>query len=145
MAEAPVTSETDKLAIRALLERYADAVVRGDAADWRATWSEQGAEWHMPGGLYRGVDAIVERWRDRMAQFDRVMFRVSIGDIAVEGDTATVRSCTSETFCRAGEVLPEIRGRYDDVLARRDGRWRFVQRHFSRLGAGPPGTLLEGE
>ncbi|MDR2858692.1 MAG: nuclear transport factor 2 family protein, partial [Novosphingobium sp.] len=37
----------DRLAIRELLETYADAVTRADAAAWGDTWAEDG-EWSMP-------------------------------------------------------------------------------------------------
>ncbi len=37
----------DRLAIRELLEAYADAVNRCDAVGWGATWAED-AEWSLP-------------------------------------------------------------------------------------------------
>lgn len=120
----------DKLAIRELLEAYADAVIRKDADDWGATWTGD-ALWEIGGGTYEGREAIVARWASRVAAFDWIMFRVSVGRIDIAGDRATVRSYTAETFGKGDAPRREIFGRYDDELVR-DGRdWRFQRRTFA--------------
>ncbi len=47
-------SSEDRLALRDLLDTYADAVSRADGEAWAATWTED-AEWHLPGlGTIKG-------------------------------------------------------------------------------------------
>lgn len=120
----------DKLAIRELFETYADAVIRRDAADWGATWAAD-ARWEISGTSYDGRAAIVARWRERVAEFDWIMFRVAIGRITVTGHDATARSYTTETFGLPGGSRRETFGRYDDDLVREDDGWRFRRRRFA--------------
>jgi hypothetical protein len=58
-----------RLAIRELLESYADAVTRRDAEAWGATWAED-AEWSLPDypeiGTTHGREAIVAMWVEAM-------------------------------------------------------------------------------
>jgi len=128
----------DRLAIRELLETYADAVNRVDAGDWGATWAEDG-RWSMPDypqfPAVHGRDAIVETWVGAMAQFPGVVFVATPGSIAVEGDRATVRSYTSEVYDQDGATKRD-RGLYDDVCVKRDGTWLFLSRTFKNIHRG---------
>jgi len=67
----------DRVAIRALLDAYCDAICRNDAHDWAATWAED-AFWSLPDfpeiGEVRGKTAIVEAWKAAMAQHPGVVF-----------------------------------------------------------------------
>lgn len=62
----------DRLAIRELLEAYADAVCRSDAEDWGATWADD-AEWSLPDypeiGTTKGKAAIVAMWTEAMKAY----------------------------------------------------------------------------
>ena len=55
----------DRLALRELLETYADAVTRCDAQAWGDTWAED-AQWSLPDypeiGTTQGRAAIVAMW-----------------------------------------------------------------------------------
>ena len=53
----------DELAIRDLVNRYSDAVVRRDAKAWGDTWAEN-AEWYILGNSICGRVEIVERWQE---------------------------------------------------------------------------------
>jgi uncharacterized protein (TIGR02246 family) len=125
----------DRLAIRELLDSYADAVCRVDAEDWGATWAED-AVWALPDypelGEVRGKAAIVEMWKGAMAQYPGVVFVATVGSIEVKGDTATVRSYTSEVYDQAG-VTKRDRGRYEDVCVKQDGKWLFKSRTFKNV------------
>lgn len=122
----------DRLAIRELLEAYADAVTRRDAHDWGATWV-QDAEWSLPDypeiGTTKGREAIVAMWIEAMKGYPGIMFQAWPGSILVEGDRATVRSYTSELYDKDGKVHRD-RGRYEDVCIKIDGRWYFQSRSF---------------
>jgi ketosteroid isomerase-like protein len=125
----------DRLAIRELLDVYADAVCRIDADDWGATWAEDGV-WALPDypeiGEVRGKAAIVEMWKGAMTQYPGIVFVASTGAIVVKGDRATVRSWTSEVYDHDG-VTKRDRGCYDDVCVKRDGKWLFLSRSFRNV------------
>ncbi|AZI35698.1 hypothetical protein NT2_07_00130 [Caenibius tardaugens NBRC 16725] len=125
----------DRLAIRELLETYADAVTRNDASAWGATWAEDG-EWSLPDypeiGTTKGRDAIVAMWLEAMKAYPGIMFEAWPGSIEVEGDVARVRSYTSEVYDQDGQTKRD-RGVYDDVCVKRDGTWQFRSRSFRNI------------
>lgn len=125
----------DRLAIRELIEAYADAVCRRDAAAWSATWAED-AEWSIPDvpgfGTPKGRAAIVSIWQEAMAHFPGLLFRAWPGSIEVTGDHAAVRSYTSETYDRDGRTFRD-EGLYEDHCVKLDGQWLFASRTFRRL------------
>ena len=132
--EGPVE---DRLAIRELLEAYADAVCQVDAEAWAATWAED-STWEMPDypefGSISGRDKIVATWKAAMAQYPGVLFVATPGSIVIDGNRATVRSYTSEVFDdkTTGKTTRD-RGRYDDVVVKQGGRWLFKRRRFKKL------------
>jgi ketosteroid isomerase-like protein len=128
----------DRLAIRELLDAYADAVCTVDADAWGATWVED-SEWDLPEipevGKITGHANIVAAWKAAMAQFPGMIFTATPGSIRVEGERAWVRSYTSEVYDKDG-VTQRERGRYDDVLVKRSGRWLFKKRTFRNIHRG---------
>ncbi|WP_226016397.1 nuclear transport factor 2 family protein [Novosphingobium sp. FKTRR1] len=125
----------DRLAIRELLETYADAVTRLDADAWIATWAED-AEWSLPDypelGTTHGRPAIRAMWVEAMKGYPGIMFEAWPGAIEVTGDTAVVRSYTAEVYDQNGQTHRD-RGQYDDTLVKIDGRWLFRSRSFRNI------------
>jgi ketosteroid isomerase-like protein len=125
----------DRLALRDLLDTYADAVTRCDAQDWGQCWAED-SEWSLPDfpqlGTIRGKAAIVATWVEAMKHFPGIVFQAWPGAMQVDGDTAVVRSYTCEVYDRDG-VTKQDRGRYDDVCVKIAGRWYFKSRTFRSL------------
>ncbi|AMK19636.1 MULTISPECIES: nuclear transport factor 2 family protein [Sphingobium] len=125
----------DRIAIRELLESYASAVCEADSAAWGATWAEEGV-WTLPDytgiGRVEGRDAIVTKWIEVMKDVPGTVFVATPGSIEIDGDRAQVRSYTSEVFDYEGATLRH-RGRYEDVVVKRDGGWLFQSRTFSHL------------
>lgn len=125
----------DRLAIRELLETYADAVTRRDAEAWGATWAED-AQWSLPDypqiGTTVGRDAIVAMWIEAMKAFPGIMFEAWPGSIEVEGDHAVVRSYTAEVYDQDGITVRD-RGLYHDLCVKLDGRWLFKSRTFRNI------------
>lgn len=129
-------SVEDRLAIRELLEHYADAVNQRDADAWGATWADD-SEWNLtvvPGmESVKGKAAIVAGWVESMKLFPFVHMVCSPGRINVEGDRATMRSYTAEVaIMQNGEEL-RPRGQYDDELVKIAGEWLFKRRAFKSL------------
>jgi len=129
-------SAEDRLAIRELLDLYADAVNQRDAEAWGATWSED-SEWNLtvvPGmECIKGREAIVSGWVESMKLFPFVHMLCSVGNINVDGDRATMRSYTAEVAVlqNGEEIRP--RGQYDDELVKVNGQWLFKRRAFKVL------------
>lgn len=125
----------DRLAIRELLETYADAVTRRDADAWRATWSED-AEWSLPDypeiGTTKGRAAIVAMWVEAMKAYPGIMFEAWPGSIEIVGDTATMRSYTSEVYDQDGRTMRD-RGVYKDICVKIGGQWLFKSRSFRNI------------
>lgn len=125
----------DRLAIRELLETYADAVTRCDSVAWGATWAEDGV-WSMPDypefPTQTGREAIVGLWVEAMKHYPGIMFEAWPGSIEIDGDTATVRSYTSEIYDQ-GEITMRDRGVYDDTCVKRGGAWQFKSRTFRNI------------
>lgn len=134
----------DRLAIRDLLDAYADAVTRCDVNNWGATWAED-AEWSLPDypeiGTTRGREAIIAMWVEAMKQYPGIMFVAWPGSIEIEGERATVRSYSSEVYDQDG-VTKRDRGVYDDECVKVDGRWLFKRRTFRNIHRqqGPSGV-----
>jgi uncharacterized protein (TIGR02246 family) len=119
----------DLAAIRALHDRYADAVNRRDADAWGALWAED-AVWELMGMRVEGRAAIVGLWTQAMAGFAFVGFFSQPGAIRVSGAHAAGRIWTHEVLeGPEGERRPL--GQYDDQYVQRDGEWLFAERRFN--------------
>ena len=118
--EGPVE---DRLAIRELIDAYADAVILQDAVAWGATWAEDGV-WSLPDypemGDVHGREAIVTTWKAAMENYPGIVFVANPGSILVDGDRAIVRSYTSEVYDMGGAT-------------KRDGKWLFQKRVFKTI------------
>jgi uncharacterized protein (TIGR02246 family) len=125
----------DRIAIRELLEAYADAVSRCDAKDWGDLWAEDSV-WSLPDYPQYpdtiGKAAIVDMWVTAMKDYPGIMFQAWPGAITVDGDRAVVRSWTSEVYDKDGKVHRD-RGRYEDICVKVDGRWLFQTRSFQNI------------
>lgn len=125
----------DRIAIRELLDTYADAVNRIDADDWAATWADDSV-WSLPDypeiGEIKGRAAIKSAWIEAMKHYPGIVFVSSAGAIAVEGERATVRSYTSEVYDQEG-VTKRDRGCYEDELVKQGGQWLFARRTFRNV------------
>ena len=130
----------DRLAIRELLDTYADGVNQRSSEIWASTWAKD-AEWNLPvvPGMesVTGKENIVAAWEKAMSLFPFAFMTCSVGQIKIEsGGIASMRSYTSEVAVtqEGAELTPQ--GMYEDRLEKIDGAWLFVQRRF---------TVLRGE
>jgi ketosteroid isomerase-like protein len=125
----------DRVAIRDLLDAYADAVSRFDPEDWGALWADDGV-WSLPDYPEypdtHGKVAILEMWTTAMKDYPGIMFEAWPGSIEIKGDRAEVRSWTSEVYDKDGKVHRD-RGRYEDVCVKVDGQWLFQRRAFRNV------------
>lgn len=126
----------DRVAIRELIDTYADATNLRDAELWGSLFAED-ASWQLPDfpeyGDTVGRAAIVAKWAAAVADHERLAYIATPGAIEVEGDRATARLYTSEVYTAKDGDTVRRRGRYDDVLVKRDGRWLVAEHVFRTL------------
>lgn len=140
-AKAPPSTRLDQLAdeleVRDLVARYADAVNRRHAEDWKETWAPDGV-WHLFGRDVEGRDAVFQTWQGAMGMFSFVLQLIHSGTVEVEGNEATGRWYLSEVaHTSQGDRLLTV-GVYHDHCVREEGTWRFAKRRFDVLYQGPP-------
>ncbi|SRR6266508_3852241 len=133
----PIEQATiDELAIRTLVARYADAVMRRDCDAVRATWSHDGA-WDLGFARAAGADEIVALWERLMAKCDLVLQTVHSGTVVVERERGRGRWYFTELnrdHDGNGIMMAAV---YDDVYTKLDGEWRFSSRRFDVRYRGP--------
>jgi uncharacterized protein (TIGR02246 family) len=133
-APASVQRVEDQLAIERLLKEYGRALDNRDFAAYAALFAREG-EWKGALGSYRGPAAIqtaMEKiFKDAAADIPKGSnFHVMSNFIIdVQGDRATAHS--TFIFYKLNKSVPEaaVAGRYEDVLIRENGAWRFLQRN----------------
>lgn len=118
------------LAIRQLVEAYADAVLRRDADDWAACWADD-AVWELLDMRVESRAAIRALWEQAMSGFTFVGFFVQPGPLAIDGDHAQGRVWTHELLVHADGARRQTVGRYDDSYVRTPEGWRFATRRFA--------------
>lgn len=127
------------LALRQLVEAYADAVCRRDAEDWGATWAPDG-EWDLgPGRSMTGRDKIVPFWSQIMGTFPMAIQVITGGKVLwVDGNRAAARWYITE-YLRTDDGTNRVgHGVYHDRYVRIDGQWRFARRSYNLLYSGAP-------
>ncbi len=133
----------DEVAIRALVDRYADAVAEADEKSWRETWLPDGdgrgpCEWVVFGRAVRGRDEVVALWRTLMSGLTRAVQMPSAGVVEPDGDGMSGRwTVTEVAWLKGGQPLFTV-GRYRDEYVRGEGGWLFRRRSFEALYTGPP-------
>ncbi|MGH0032444.1 MAG: nuclear transport factor 2 family protein [Myxococcota bacterium] len=131
------TTRDDELAIRALIERYADAVNRRDDADWAALWTGDGV-WEVFGTAIEGRDAVVAAWSGAMQTFSFVFHVVHSAVIDVAGEGARGRWTVSEQLVDAAGKPGILLALYHDEYRREAGVWKIARRRLEPLYQGPP-------
>ena len=71
-------------------------------------------------------------WLEAMKGYPGIMFMAWPGAIEVDGDTAKVRSYTTEVYDQGDETVRD-RGLYEDTCVKIDGRWLFSSRSFRNI------------
>lgn len=130
----------DRIAIREMMETYSHGVMTRDAEVWGALWAED-AYWALPEypdlGGFDGKETIVSAWVESMKVYGLdnctkpMVYVTTPGAIKVDGNRATAIAYTSEIYDDpATGARIRTRGRYNDELEKRDGRWLFTRREY---------------
>ena len=136
----------DYVAIQRLVNRYADAVVRRDAAQWGSCWADD-ATWELRRDRpVTGKPAIVEMWLAAMATLKSVVHVVHNGDAwsdDIGSGCADGRWFIAEHYQRVTGDVGIALAHYDDSYIRTGDGWLFSQRLLRVHYQGPPD--LSGE
>ncbi len=137
--EARVQRIEDQQAIERLLLDYGRTLDARDFAAYAALFAANG-EWQGALGVYKGpkdIQAAMQKiFTDAAADIPkgRNFHVMSNFIIDVQGDRATARSSFIFYKLDGARPVAEVAGRYEDVLIRVGGAWKFQQR--TALGPG---------
>jgi uncharacterized protein (TIGR02246 family) len=122
----------DRIAVRELHDRYADAAFRGDKQAWLDCWA-QDCVWITHFGEKRGHEQLAGQWDQLWETFAALAFFTTVGAIEVGGDRGTTRAFVREIMLPKAGTAMKIVGQYDDEIVREGGMWRFARRAYSVL------------
>jgi uncharacterized protein (TIGR02246 family) len=137
--QARVQRMEDERAIERLLIEYGRTLDNRDFAAWAALFAEDG-EWQGAQGGYKGraqLRTSMEKiFTDAAADIPkgRNFHAMSNFIVEVKGDHATASSKFVFYKLEGSKPVAEVAGRYEDVLVRVGGAWKFQRRHA--LGPG---------
>ncbi len=136
--EARLRQLEDEAAIGRLLLEYGRTLDARDFAAYAALFAPQGA-WKGAMGTFTGprqIQSEMERIFAGATDIPRGSnFHVMSNFIIdVQGDRATAKSMFVFYRMEGSKPVAEVAGRYEDVLVRIDGAWKFLERN-----ALPPG------
>jgi hypothetical protein len=135
----------DRLALRSLVDAYADAVDRKDAGGVAALFTPEGrlvvpdpADPDRPLTIRVGRDQIVDAL-GRLQRYDALTHVVGGQLLAAAGAGLTASHVTGVTTCLANHVYEREGVRrllvmgihYHDTYARHEGAWRFAERSLA--------------
>ena len=120
-------------AIRRLIARYCDAVLRFDREAFAATWAAA-AVWHIPGGEdLRGREAITERYCELRGLYPMCVQEILGSLILPESARTTVRELQWKPEGEGSQLI----GVYDDTFSGPADAPLFASRRFTLLYRGP--------
>lgn len=122
--------------IRALVERYADAVNRRDVEAYADTWTPDGV-WEIRGSRYEGREAIMAYWQPLMAGIPWVLQTINNGTVDVAGEIAKCRWFHTDFAVLPDGAKQMAIGLYYDTCSREGGEWRFSHRSYVRMAEIP--------
>jgi hypothetical protein len=125
----------DVLEIQGLAARYNHAIDSGDADGYIATFSKNGS---MSAGelVLEGHDALGEFAKNFSSSVREPRHVATNLVIDGDGDKATLKAYVQMYILSGGAGEPTQQtlmtsGKYDDVLAKENGSWKFVERVFT--------------
>ncbi len=130
----PIDEPSSHRAIENLIATYAELVDDGDFAGVGILLAE--ATFMGGAGSVSGGDAIEKMLRDNVIVYEDGTPRTKhvTTNVAIEVDDVA-GTAVSRSYFTALQALPDlalqaiVSGRYHDRFERRDGQWRFVERH----------------
>lgn len=129
-AETPVASPATDIALRQLISRYCDAVVRRDAQAFGATWAADGV-WQL-GKPIEGRVAVVAAFEKLLKGYTWLVQSApnAVFEVDEATGTGTGRVTIVEQYHRTKGGDGSLVGVYHDRYVRTGGEWRFAERRI---------------
>ena len=129
----PPSPATDA-ALRQLIARYCDGVIRADASTWSSTWADD-AVWDLGGKPVIGKQQIVDTWTDKMRGYAWTVQSAPqmVFEIDERRGVGTGRVTVQERFRRRNGKVGSLLGTFHDVYVRTGREWRFRERRLELL------------
>lgn len=129
----------DLMAIRGLLDTFADASTREDQELWASCWADD-SSWILTQGEYRGKQEIVQAWvtfNESYRTTKGVVRRITLNHpaaINVAGENASGRIYFSVATYSSGADEPfHFFGIYNDEYSKILGKWLFKSRTYQSI------------
>lgn len=129
----------DRIAIRELLETFADALNREDSALLSTCWTDDSV-WVTPQGRHEGKNEIVTNWANYTEGYRRgtgVIYRATFyqpATIRVDGETASgITYFSVITFTDQGSAPHVFAGSYVEAYVKTQGKWLFRSREYTPI------------
>lgn len=123
-------SSKDEAAISAVLKRFSEAYVARDADAALALFLPEEETVMIGSGeeeISLGFSEVKRVMLRQFAEWDALSFQLQWGSVSGRGPIAWVATIIAASDSRNRKSL----GRFTAVLEQRNGRWLFVQTHFS--------------
>jgi len=132
----PPSPATDA-ALRQLVARYCDAVIRRDKALWASTWADD-SSWTLRGEPIVGRKQIVAAWVAAMKRYAWVVQTAPqmLFEVDERAGTAVGRVTVQERSKRVDGTMGMLLATYHDRYVRSDGAWLFAERRLEIIEAG---------
>ncbi len=127
---SPIT----ETALRQLISRYSDSVIRHDIDACRVLWTKD-AYWDM-GDTAQGLEAIMTLWDSKVGSLKWVVQTCpsAVFEVDEKAGTAIGRVTVYEQYQRKkGGEAGSFVGVYHDKYVRHDGTWLFAERIMERI------------
>jgi uncharacterized protein (TIGR02246 family) len=124
----------DRAALVDVMTRYACTVDRRDLAAYATCFTEDVHVTGYSAGAIEGRDAFLAYVERALTRYAATHHAIVNHEIAVDGDTATMRSHVTATHVLADddEALVVLWAVYDDDLVRTADGWRIRRHHLDR-------------
>lgn len=132
----PPTPATD-IALRQLIARYCDGVIRNDVDTWSSTWAHDGV-WLMGSEPVVGRSAITAAWQAAMQGFEWAVQLAPqmIFEVDERAGTGEGRVTVNERLKRTNGKTASLLATYHDRYVRIGGTWLFAERRLQVIEAG---------
>ena len=131
----PPSPATDA-ALRQLVSRYCDGVIRNDEATWASTWADD-ATWVLHGPGVEGRDNIVKMWVTSMKSFQWAVQTAPtmVFEVDERAGTGIGRVTVQERLKTTDGKLISMLATYHDRYVRVGRTWLFAERRLQVIDA----------
>ena len=134
--QAQMRALTDEADVRTLAAAFSDICNRGDVAEFRKLWTDDGV-WEIGDPLPAqavGIEAIAQMLTGLLAAWEFFVQMTHSGVVTLDGDRARARWTVQETArSKGGNRFYNNFALYEDEMVRTPEGWRFARRKYDYI------------